>query len=107
MLDFECRLYSHRKSCSFQDYDRDAAHLEMSLIAAPQKIKEKLLLTPDLNLESAQNILKTIEIGSRWVNQANSITLDNNDVNIKQEVNLNLAKRDKQKDSSTFEAVGP
>ena len=38
--------------------------------------------------------------------QANSIKLDNNDVKIKQEVNLNHAKRDKQKGSSTFEAVG-
>ena len=99
MLDYECKS-------SFQDYDVDAAHLEMILIAAPQKIKENLLLTSDLNLESARNILKTIELGSRWVSQANSIKLDNDDVKIKQEVNFNHAKRDKQKGTSTSEAVG-
>ena len=66
----------------------------MILIAAPKKIKENLLLTPDLNLESTRDILKTIKIGSRWVSQANSIKLDNNYVKIKQEVHLNLAKRD-------------
>ena len=74
-------------------------------MATPQKIKEKLLLTPDLSLESARNILKTIEVGSKLV-PASSIKLENNhDVKIKQEVNLNLAKRDKQKGSSTSEAV--
>ena len=40
------------------------------------------------------------------MSQANSIKMDNNDVKIKQEVNLNLAKTDKLKSSSTFEAVG-
>ena len=70
----------------------------MVLIAAPQKIKEKLLLTPDLTLDIAKNILKTMEVGSKWVSQASFIKLENNnDVKIKQEVNLNLAKRDKQK----------
>ena len=79
----------------------------MPLIAAPPKIKEKLLLTPDLTLESARNIPKTIEVGLLWVSQASSIKLENNnDVKIKQEVNLNLAKRDKWKGSSTSEAVG-
>ena len=64
----------------------------MILIPAPQKIKEKLLLTADLTLESAPNILKTIEVGLRWVSQASSIKLENNnDVKIKQEDNLNLA----------------
>ena len=79
----------------------------MVLIAAPQKIKEKLLLTPDLTLDIAKNILKTMEVGSKWVSQASSIKLENNnDVKIKQEVNLNLAKRDKQKGSNTSEAGG-
>ena len=79
----------------------------MVLIAAPQKIKEKLLLTPDLTLDIAKNILKTMEVGSKWVSQASSIKLENkNDVRIKQEVNLNLAKRDKQKGSKTSEAAG-
>ena len=32
--------------------------------------------------------------------------MDNNGVKIKQEVNLNLATKDKQKSSSTFETVG-
>ena len=87
LLDYESRLNSFSKSCAFQNYDRDAAHLEMLLIAAPQKVKEKLLLTPDL-----------MEVGSKWVSQASSIKLENkNDVKIKQEVNLKLAKRDKQK----------
>ena len=46
-----------------------------------------------------------MEVGSKWVSQASSIKLENkNDVKIKQEVNLNLAKRDKQKGSSTSEA---
>ena len=64
----------------------------MILIPAPQKIKEKLLLTADLTLESASNILKTIEVGLRWVSQASSIKLENNnDVKIKQEDNFNLA----------------
>ena len=41
------------------------------------------------------------------MSQASSIKLDNNnDVKIKQEVNLNLAKRDKQKGSNTSEAGG-
>ena len=53
LLDYESRL----------NYDCDATHLEMLLIAAPQKIKEKLLLTLYLTLESARNILKTIEVG--------------------------------------------
>ena len=75
----------------FQNYDRDAAHLEMILITAPQTLKEKRISTPDLTLESARNILKTIEVASWWVNQASSIKLENyNDVKIKQEVNLNL-----------------
>ena len=39
----------------------------MVLIAAPQKIKENLLLTPDLTLDIAKNILKTMEVGSKWV----------------------------------------
>ena len=77
----------------------------MVLNAAPQKIKEKLLLTPDLTLDIAKNILKTMEVGSKWVSQASFIKLENNnDVKIKQEVNLNLAKRDKQKGSNTSEA---
>ena len=92
---------------TFQNYDRDSAHLETVLIAAPQKIKEKLLLTPDLTLDIAKNILKTMEVGSKWVSQASSIKLENNnDVKIKQEVNLNLAKRDKQKGSNTSQAGG-
>ena len=79
----------------------------MVLIATPQKIKEKLLLTPDLTLDIAKNILKTMEVGSKWVIQASSIKLENNnDVKIKQEVNLNLAKRDKQNGSKTSEAAG-
>ena len=61
LLDYESRLNSHSKSCSFPNYDRDAAHLKMILIAAPQKLKEKLLLTTDLTLESGRNNLKTIE----------------------------------------------
>ena len=104
LLDYKSRLNSSSKSCEFQNYDRDSAHLEMVLIAAPQKIKEKLLLTPDLILHIARNILKTMEVGSKWVSQASSIKLENkNDVKIKQEVNLNLAKRDKQKGSNTSE----
>ena len=107
LLDYESRLNSFSKSCEFQNYDRDSAHLEMVLIAAPQKIKEKLLLTPDLTLDIAKNILKTMEVGTKWVSQASSIKLDNNnDVKIKQEVNFNLAKRDKQKGSNTSEAGG-
>ena len=107
LLDYESRLNSFSKSCEFENYDRDSAHLEMVLIAAPQKIKEKLLLTPDLTLDIAKNILKTMEVGSKWVSQASSIKLDNNNnVKIKQEVNLNLAKRDKQKGSNTSEAGG-
>ena len=54
-----------------------------------------------------KNILKTMEVVSKWMNQASSIELENNnDVKIKQEVNLNLAKRDKQKGSNTSEAGG-
>ena len=107
LLDYESRLNSFSKSCEFQNYDRDSAHLEMVLIAAQQKIKEKLLLTPDLTLDIAKNILKTMEVGSKLVSQASSIKLENNnDVKIKQEVNLNLAKRDKQKGSNTSEAAG-
>ena len=84
LLEYENRLNGHSKSCAFQNYDRDAAHLEMVLLAAPQKINEKLILTPDLTLESARNILKTIEVGSKWVSQASSIKLENNnDVKIK------------------------
>ena len=107
LLDYESRLNSFSKFCEFQNYDRDSAHLEMVLIAAPQKIKEKLLLTPDLTLDIAKNILKTMEVGSKWVSQASSIKLENNnDVKIKQEVNLNLAERDKQKGSNTSETGG-
>ena len=107
LLDYESRLNSFSKSCAYLNYDRDSAHLEMLLLAAPQKIKEKLLLTPDLSLESDRNILKTIEVGSKLVSQASSIKLENNnhDVKIKQDVNLNLAKRDRRKGSSTSEAV--
>ena len=47
-----------------------------------------------------------MEVGSKWVSQASSIKLENkNDAKIKQEVNLNLAKRDKQKGSNTSEAA--
>ena len=55
-------------------------------------IKEKLLqkISPDLDLERAQDILKTKETGLRWVSQANSIELENNEVKIKQPINLNL-----------------
>ena len=35
LLDYESRLNSFSKSCAFQNYDRDFAHLEMLLIAAP------------------------------------------------------------------------
>ena len=64
-----------------------------------------MLLTPDLILDSAKNILKTIEVGSKWVSQVSSIKLENkNDLKIKQEDNLNLAKRDKRKGLSTSEA---
>ena len=45
LLDYESRLNSFNKSCAFQNYDRDSAHLELLLIAAPKKIKEKLLIT--------------------------------------------------------------
>ena len=54
LLDYESRLNSFNKSCEFQNYDRDSTHLEMVPIAAPQKIKEKLLLTPDLTLDIAK-----------------------------------------------------
>ena len=102
LLDYESRLNSFSKSCEFQNYDSDSAHLEMVLIA-----KEKLLLIPDLTLDIAKNILKTMEVGSKWVSQASSIKLENNnDVKIKQEVNLNLAKREKQKGSNTSEDGG-
>ena len=48
-----------------------------------------------------------MEVGSKWVSQASSIKLENNNnVKIKQEVNLNLAKRDKQKGSNISEAGG-
>ena len=50
-----------------------------------------------------------MEVGStsKWVIQASSIKLENkNDVKVKQEVNLNLTKRDKQKSSSTYDAGG-
>ena len=39
------------------------------------------------------------------MSQANSIKLGNNDVKIKQGVNLNIATKDKQKGSSTFKTV--
>ena len=77
LLDYESRLNSFSKSCAFQNCDRDSPHLEMLLISAPQKIKEKLLLTPDLTLDIAKNILKTMEVGSKWVSQASSIKLEN------------------------------
>ena len=41
LLDYESRLNSFSKSCEFQNYDRDSAHLKMVLIAAPQKITIK------------------------------------------------------------------
>ena len=64
------------------------------------------MLTADLSLESARNIFKTIEVGTKWVSQASSIKLENNhDVKIKQEVNLNLTKRYRRKGSITSEAV--
>ena len=48
-----------------------------------------------------------MEVGSKWVSQATSIKLENkNDVKIKQEVNIDLAKRDKPKGSNTSEAGG-
>ena len=48
-----------------------------------------------------------MEVGSKWVSQTSSIKLENkNDAKVKQEVNLNLTKRDKQKSSSTYEAGG-
>ena len=48
-----------------------------------------------------------MEVGTNWVSQASSIKLENeNGVKVKQEVNLNLTKRDKQKSSSTSEAGG-
>ena len=34
LIDYEIRLKSHSKSCMFQNYDRDAPHLEMTLTAA-------------------------------------------------------------------------
>ena len=51
-----------------------------------------------------KNILKTMEVSSKWVSQASSIKLKNKNVKIKQEVNFNRAKQDKQKCSSTSEA---
>ena len=105
LLDYESRLNSFSKSCEFQNFDRDSAHLEMVLIAVSQNLKEKLLLTPDITLDIAKNIAKTMEFGSNWVSQASSIKLENkNDVKIKQELNLNLANRDKQTGSNTSEA---
>ena len=105
LLDYESRLNSFSKSCEFQNYDHDSAHLEMVLIAVPQNLKEKLLLTPDLTLDIAKNIAKTMEFGSNWVSQASFIKLENkNDVKIKQELNLNLANRDKQTGSNTSKA---
>ena len=77
IVDYESRLNSFSKSCAFQNYGRDYTHFEMLLIAAPQKIKEKLLLTPDLTVDIAKNIFKTIEVGSKWVSQASSIKLEN------------------------------
>ena len=75
LLDYENRLNSFSEFCEFQNYDRDSAHLEMLLIASPQKIKEKLLLSPDLTLDIAKDILKTMEVGSKWVSQFSSIKL--------------------------------
>ena len=43
LLDYESQLNGHSKSCAFQNYDRDAAHLEMLLIAAPQKNKRNIV----------------------------------------------------------------
>ena len=64
------------------------------------------MITLDLSHESAQNILENMKVGSKWVSQASFIKLENNhDVKIKQEVNLNLVKRDNRKGSSTSKAV--
>ena len=41
LLDYESRQNSFSKSCEFQNYDRDSAHLEMDLIAAPRKRSKK------------------------------------------------------------------
>ena len=37
LLDYKSRLNSFSKSCAFKNYDHDSAHIEMLLIAAPQK----------------------------------------------------------------------
>ena len=44
LLDYESRLNSFSKSCEFQNYDRDSAHLEMVIIAAPKRSKKNYCL---------------------------------------------------------------
>ena len=107
LLDYESRLNSFSKSCEFKklwSWFRSSRNGPNCCTAKDQR---KIITYTFLTLDMAKNILKTMEVGTKWVSQASSIKLDNNnDVKIKQEVNFNLAKRDKQKGSNTSEAGG-
>ena len=102
LLEYLNRFNKYSKHCDFNNYSRDDAHLEMLLLVAPQKIKEKLLLTDDLNLDKAKRILQVLDAGCSWLSQANSLKFDG--IKVKEEVNFNRsADKDQQKKSNKGE----
>ena len=102
LLEYLNRLNKYSRNCDFNNYSRDDAHLEMLLLVSPQKIKEKLLLTDDLNLDKAKRILQAFDAGCSWLSQANSLKFGG--IKVKEEVNFNRsADKDQQNKSNKGE----
>ena len=79
IIDFNARLNTVSKNCNFNNYSRNDAHLDQIIATAPSKLREKLLMEKDINLEKALEIAKHALEGSKWCNQ---FSLENNKVNI-------------------------
>lgn len=80
IVDFNARLNSCSKYCDFNNYSRDLAHLDQIILNAHPKLREKLLLEKDLNLNKAIDIANYAAEGSNWANQFNDI-VPNREVN--------------------------
>jgi len=74
ITNFNARLNSHSKYCGFNNYSRDLAHLDLIILNAPQKLREKLLLEKDLTLKKAIDIASIAAEGSSWASQFCDVT---------------------------------
>ena len=67
--EFNARLNTFSKNCNFHGYSRELAHLDQIILNSPPKLRERLLMEKDLNLNKAIEIATFAAEGSKWANE--------------------------------------